>query len=179
MKIPAGSGINVGRIDRKHRLEPELAQSIAKLSASLPDVQEAYLFECFANGISKPAEVLALVFSTSSDFTEAVATTIGRALPTVLPPGTHLDVWQLPPDHSMLGSVRLLGRKLFVRSPTGEPIFAELPPEEKKSGGRFGSSIHQMSYPPQAFGRAGFAVGCPKPRLRSAGCHATVWAQVI
>jgi hypothetical protein len=129
--IPAGSAIVVGLLDKKHRMEPRLAQSIAELTASVPDIQEAYLFGCLANGMSKPAEVLALVFSTSLEFTEPVAT-IGRALPAMLPLGTHLDVWPIPPDHSMLGSVRLLGRRLFVRSPTGEPIFADPPPEKKK-----------------------------------------------
>lgn len=131
MNIPEGSSIIVGLLDKKQRMEPQLARSIAELTASVPDIQEAYLFGCFINGMSKPAEVLALVFPTSFEFAEAT-TTICRDLQAVLPSDTHLDVWPITPANSILGSVRLLGRKLFVRSPIGEPIFTEEPPPEQK-----------------------------------------------
>jgi len=131
MNVPEGSSIVVGLLNKKQRMEPRLARSIAELTASVPDIQEAYLFGCFINGMSKPAEVLALVFPTSFEFTEAIAT-ICRDLRAVLPSGTDLDVWPITPANSILGSVRLLGRRLFVRSPIGEPIFAEEPPPEKK-----------------------------------------------
>ena len=131
MNIPEGSTIVVGLLNKKQRLEPRLARSIAALTASVPDIQEAYLFGCFANGMSKPTEVLALVFPASFEFTEATAT-VCHDLRAVLPSGTDLDVWPITPANSILGSVQLLGRKLFVRSPIGEPIFAEEPSPEKK-----------------------------------------------
>jgi hypothetical protein len=132
MNIPEGSSIVVGLLNKKERMEPRLARSIAELTASVPEIQEAYLFGCFMNGMRKPAEVLTLVFPTSFEFAEAVGT-IGRGLGAVLPPGASLDVWPITPANSILGSVRLVGRKLFVRSPIGEPIFAEEPlPERKK-----------------------------------------------
>ncbi len=131
MNIPDGSSIVVGLLNKKQRMEPRLARSIAELAATVPDIQEAYLFGCFTTGMSKPAEVLAVVFPTSFEFTEVI-TTICRDLRAVLPPGIDLDVWPITPANSILGSVRLLGRKLFVRSPIGEPVFGEDPPPEKR-----------------------------------------------
>jgi len=131
MNTPEGSAIVVGVLKKKQRMEPRLARSIAELTASVPDVQEAYLFGCLMPGMSGPAEVLTLVFSPSCEFSAAVAT-ISRDLPAMLPPGTPLNVWPITPGNSILGSVRLLGRKLFTRSSIGEPIFGEPPPEKKK-----------------------------------------------
>jgi hypothetical protein len=131
MNISPGSSIVVGLLKKKQRMKPRLARAIAELTASIPDIQEAYLFGCIMNGMSKPAEVLALVFPASFEFKEAIAT-LCRDLRGVLPPGTNLDVWPIAPPNSTLGSVRLLGRRLFVRSPNGEPIFSAEPPPERK-----------------------------------------------
>jgi hypothetical protein len=127
MNIPQGSSIIVGSV--KNQMGAKLARSIAEIAASFPDIQEAYLFGCFVTGMSKPAEVLVLVFSASCDFTGTVARVSRKVSPLI--PGTDLDVWPLTPDNSILRSVRL-GRTLFVRSPAGEPILAEAPEEKKR-----------------------------------------------
>jgi hypothetical protein len=63
MNTPAGSTVVFGRL--KKRMEPRLVRSIAKLTASFPAVKEALLVGCFGAGMAGPAEVLALIFSTS------------------------------------------------------------------------------------------------------------------
>ena len=131
MNTPEGSSIVVGVLKKKQRMDARLARSIAELTASVPEVQEAYLFGCLLPGMSAPAEVLTLVFSPSCEFAAAIST-VSRDLRAVLPPRTHLDVWPITPANSIVGSVRLLGRKLFTRSPIGEPIFDEPTPEAKK-----------------------------------------------
>ena len=129
MNIPEGSSIVVGQL--KQRMEAKLARSIGVLTASFPEIEEAYLFGCFVTGMKAPAEVLTLVFSASCDPSNTTAK-LGPNLSALLPPGTTLDLWPLTSAHSLVGSVRLNGRRLFKRSALGEAIFDDLTDEKKK-----------------------------------------------
>lgn len=117
LKIPAGQQVFIG--DPAVPLAVEHVQKLTKMLASAPGVQEAHLPQCFALGImSEPAQVIVLVGRSARDLTPAIEY-IAEALPALLLPGQHLDVWPLAATDPMVEAVRATACRIFAGSGKG------------------------------------------------------------
>lgn len=119
LSIPKGTAVFLGRPAQP--MAQELSDSIARMVREIVGIQEAYLPQCFVKAVVEPpAQVLVLVLDASTN-EQSVLNSVGEGLVRLLPKGTHLDVWPMSDQDSLLGTVR--GTRMHVH--------CQPPPERK------------------------------------------------
>ena len=104
LSIPRGSQVLLGRAAKP--MPESQSAAISKLVRSVQGVREAYLPQCFIQGVMEgPAQVLVLVVDPGAN-KQGVLDAVGEGLTRTLPSGVHLDVWPLDESNDLLSSVR-------------------------------------------------------------------------
>ena len=79
-----------------------------------PEIVEAHLPQCWVeNVMTQTTQVLVIV--TEAANTASTAKRVESEVSGILPKSSHLDIWWITLDHSMLAGVRNAGCKLFER----------------------------------------------------------------
>jgi len=102
--VPTGTAVYLGKPAKP--LDSGLGAAIAGFIGSFPEVQEAHLPQCWAKGIMREAAQVLVVVLTAEASEPRAAQAIDSGVSRLLPRGTHLDVWLITSDHSLLGAVR-------------------------------------------------------------------------
>ncbi len=83
----------------------ENSAAIAEMVRGIPAIREAYLPQCYVQAVvDPPAQILVLVLDDPAD--QKTLDSVGQGLERILPPGIHLDVWPLDPNHDLLPTIR-------------------------------------------------------------------------
>ncbi len=83
----------------------ENSAAIAEMVRGIPAIREAYLPQCYVQAVvDPPAQILVLVLDDPAD--QKTLDAVGQGLERILPPGIHLDVWPLDPNHDLLPTIR-------------------------------------------------------------------------
>lgn len=100
----------------------KLAQNLAELVALFGEVQAAHLpMMWLPNSSTKPALVLVLILDPSCSLKEVVAG-IAEKLSPHIGPGAFIDIYPMKSDDSFVYWVEKARSRIFVRSPSGDPI---------------------------------------------------------
>jgi hypothetical protein len=109
--VPAGAHILLGAPAKP--MPKEQADGLAKMVASIEGVVEAHLPQCFiVETMEKPAQILVVLVASQAGLND-VCVSIGDRLNSILPLGTHLDVWPMSGRSSMLNDVRAVGCEIY------------------------------------------------------------------
>jgi len=99
----------------------ERSSAVAHVVAATPNVEEAYLPQCYAAGfVDPPAQVLVIVLARGVE-PASVMPSLGAAISRIFPPDEYLDI--LPSlDHGTLQTVRQTGTQIHARTtPRSQP----------------------------------------------------------
>ncbi len=113
--VPAGTQVFLGAPAKP--MPMERAAAIGSVADSVNGVVEAHLPQCFVPGVmAGPAQVLVLVVHPSAD-PQRVLKDLGPGLNAILPKETHIDVWPMSPQSTLLADVRRANCRIG-KSPT-------------------------------------------------------------
>lgn len=111
--VPTGSPVYLGA--PAIPMDAEVVEALALMVAAHPEVQEAHLPQCWIqNVMPKAAQILVIV--SEFDATGAIKR-LESEVSGILPKESHLDIWWVTADHSMLPAVRNAGCRIFERPP--------------------------------------------------------------
>jgi hypothetical protein len=113
LTVPAGSQVYLGA--PAVPMDSAVVDAIASMVAAYPEVVEAHLPQCWVrNVMPRAAQILVIVMDGNE--TASAVTRLKSEVSGVLPKDSHLDIWPLTLNHSMLAGVRNAGCKLFERT---------------------------------------------------------------
>jgi hypothetical protein len=116
--VKAGSQILIGAPAVPMPLERSTA--IGRLVASVPEVVEAHLPQCYIAGqMPKPGQLLFVVFA--KEISHSAIQTIGAGLPSIVPPGEFLDMMPITLANSLLETVRGANCQIYARAAKKTP----------------------------------------------------------
>jgi hypothetical protein len=94
-------------------ISAQAVAAIGKAVATIREIQEAHLPQCFAEGISEaPSQVLVLVLARSAA-PGNVMHRLGPQLHKIIPKGVYLDVLPIGPAHQFVDAVRRAGCQIY------------------------------------------------------------------
>ncbi len=94
----------------------ERSAALGQLVASVPEVLEAHLPQCYAEGkMPKPAQVLFVVFA--AGVSHSAMERIGAGLLKIVPPNEFLDMWPITLRSDLLETVRGCNCRIYTRPP--------------------------------------------------------------
>jgi hypothetical protein len=96
-------------------MDSAVVGAIASMVSAYPEVVEAHLPQCWVqNVMPQAAQVLVIVAKAAQ--TASTVKSLESEVSGILPNDSHLDIWWITLNHTMLAAVRNAGCKLFERN---------------------------------------------------------------
>lgn len=111
LTIPAGAQVYLGA--PAVPMAPSLVGELAAIVSPLRAVVEAHLPQCWApSAMNSASQILVVVMDRGMPEAVENEMRIRESVARACPPGQHLDIWFIRPDHFFLGSIRAAGCRI-------------------------------------------------------------------